>query len=165
MRPSLWSLSLAAPLLAAAACAGSPPATPPSRPAGTASATPLAALEAQHAAWRGRRLGGYAYLYRADCFCIGGGRWYRAVVRGGRVVEAAPRDPAAGGKGPPLAPEALPTVDSLFAIARRAFTEGADSVAVDYDAAGHYPRRLFMDWRRTAADDETTYLVDSLSAP
>ncbi|MFL5575502.1 MAG: DUF6174 domain-containing protein [Gemmatimonadaceae bacterium] len=166
MRPSrtrptsLALLAIAAPVLAA--CARSRPAPPP--PAATTPAAALgAALSAERAAWRARRLDAYTFHYRQDCFCAGGGRWYRVAVRDGKVVEAVPRDAAAGGKGPPLAADAVPTVDLLFARAVRALAEGADSVAVEYDARGHYPSRLYVDWDRSATDDEIVYAVDSLT--
>lgn len=153
--PHLARLALAASLLAA--CAG--PRPEPPRPAAT---TPAATLSAERAAWRARRLDAYTFHYRQDCFCPGGGRWYRVGVRGGKVVQAVPRDSAAGGKGPPLGVDAVPTVDFLFDRAGRALAEGADSVAIAYDARGHYPSRLYVDWDRAAADDEIVFRVDSL---
>jgi hypothetical protein len=130
---------------------------------GSADGTP-AEVRRQAAAWAAARPAAYDYHYRVDCFCIGGGRWYRVSVRDGRVAAAALLDPdASGGKGPPLASGAVPTVDSLFAIVRRAYASGADSVAVEFDDTAHYPRRIRIDWRRGAVDDEVAYAVDSLA--
>ncbi|HEX5830018.1 MAG TPA: DUF6174 domain-containing protein [Gemmatimonadaceae bacterium] len=152
---------LALPLLLLIACA--PPAPEPARPADTAALPGIAELDRHASAWRASRPDAYAYRYRVDCFCPGGGRWYRVLVRRGEVVEVAAADTGVVGKGPPLAAGRVPTVDSLFTVARRAFGDGADSVAVEYDAAGHYPRRIYVDQRLGAADDEVTYQVDSLT--
>ena len=144
-----------------AACA-SPRPTPRADSASQPTESVPATLERHYAAWQAARPARYAFEYRVDCFCIGGGRWYLVTVDSGRVTSATVSDSASGGKGGPLALEFVPTIDSLFVFARRAYAEKADSVAVELDTAIHHPTRLYIDRMVQAADDEVTYSVRAL---
>jgi hypothetical protein len=155
----------AAAMVMAVACAA-PRAVPEgdtAAPDVASAGDPRALLEQHYAAWQGARPASYDYEYRVDCFCIGGGRWYRVRVRDGRVVDATPADTVVSGKGGPLTLDRVPTVDSLYAFARRAYEGGADSVAVEFDAGAHYPTRLFIDQIRAAVDDEVSHSARALT--
>lgn len=114
-------------------------------------------LDEEVRAWQAAAPSSYAFEYARSCFCPGAGTWWRVDVAD---VQAAPVDSTYIGKGGPVPPpNGQPTIDSIFAMARRALTGGNDSVAVAYDSAYHFPREINVDHDRRAVDDEWSLRV------
>ena len=111
---------------------------------------------AEHArSWRATAPDSYEFEYEWGCFCPGAGTWWRVAVANGRVVSAQVVDSTNVGKGGPVPPRGgQPTIDSVFAHARRALEDGNASVTILYDSAYHFPRELTVDRDERAIDDE-----------
>ena len=113
-------------------------------------------LEQQWQSWRSVAPRAYEFEYSWQCFCPGGGIWWRLTVENDLVTSAAVVDSSNPGKGGIVPPaEGWPTVDSVFARITRE-RASSDSVEVSYDPEFHFPRRVRVDRIRNAIDDEWT---------
>ena len=116
-------------------------------------------LERQRAKWARQQITSYHLTYRRECYC--GAELTSPTnieVRAGGIVTAhyAERDDPI-----PLWVQ-LPTVESLFAIIDDAIAGEVDLLEVTYDPALGYPRRIAIDYRFNAADDEVAHVVSAL---
>lgn len=121
-------------------------------------------VEVHQALWRASRPSVYTYGLFRSCFCPV--EYLGPVTVGvveGRAVSARYTD-----SGEPVVADAVelfPSVDGLFAILTDALDRDADSVSVDWDEDTGIPLEIFIDYLRSAADEEVGYSVVSLPAP
>lgn len=117
----------------------------------------------ERSAWRAATPERYEFEYTRICFCPGAGVWWRVRVDHGVVASAAIVDTAYIGKGPNTAmPGGPPTMDSLFAYAKRARDGDNDRVEIVYDSLLHYPTLIRVDHKQDVSDDEWEYQVRGL---
>jgi hypothetical protein len=136
---------------------------------GTAARPDAASVAAARKQWREKAFSGYVVEETRLCECApivtaavrltvrrgpgaGGERIERAVsVATGNAVTSAV------GAQPPL------TVEALFDLVDRAITARAARVEMELDPALGYPRRVYIDYDTTTADDEIIYELVSLA--
>jgi len=110
-------------------------------------------FRANRAAWEALDIQSYDYTIHVSCFCPDEVTSpVRVAVRGGAIDSLLYVD-----SGEPVSERyqgSFPTIDGLFANLQYAFDRGAYSVSVEYDPALHFPRTIFVDYDRMAADDE-----------
>jgi hypothetical protein len=120
-----------------------------------------AELERQRTKWARQHITSYRLVYRRDCFC---GEEFTAPteieVRAGEIASATYTN--RGDPVPAYVHDALPTIDALFAIVADAIDQEADLLDVTYDPTRGFPRKIAIDSRFNAADDEVTHSVISL---
>lgn len=128
---------------------------------GNEDAEERARLAGARSRWRGAGISDYSYELRKACFCpvevVGP---FAITVRGGAVASVVYLP-----TGAPVAPvpERHPTVDGLFAVVDATLDRNPDRLAIDYDPALGYPRRIEVDTIVRATDDEVTYEAARLS--
>lgn len=140
------------PLLALAACSGSPL---------TPSETDL---RENRARWEARGITSYRYTLRVDCFCRA--ELVRPVVVA--VRDGAPLSVAYEDTGEPADRKLFSrfdTVAELFAVLDDAFKEGAGWITAEYDPESGYPRQVFIDYVGNVADEELGWSVELLTSP
>lgn len=118
-------------------------------------------VEANRARWLSARPSAYMYDLLRSCFC--------PVEYRGPVTVSVAQGQAVGARysdsGEPVVEDAIglfPSVDGLFEILLEAFDLDADSIQVDWDEATGIPLEIFIDYLRSAADEEVGYTVVSL---
>ena len=128
---------------------------------GNEDAEERARLAQARSRWRGAGISDYSYEMRKVCFCpsdvIGP---FAITVRGGAVASVV--YVPTGAAVAPVA-ERHPTVEGLFGVVEATLERNPDRLAIDYDAALGYPRRIEVDTIVRAVDDEVTYEAAGLS--
>jgi hypothetical protein len=126
---------------------------------GSHDAEERARLAQARSRWQRAGVGDYSYELRTLCFCPPEvvGPFAITVSRGtvSSVVFV-----ATGATVTPI-PERHPTVEGLFDIVEKTLDRGPDRLAIEYDSALGYPRRIEVDSAAGAADDEITYETTS----
>lgn len=118
-------------------------------------------LERQRAKWARQQITSYNLVYRRECFC--GIEFLTPTVMEVRAGDIATARYAESDAPIPLwVQDRLPTVEGLFDIIEDALDSEVDLLEVVYDPALGYPRRIAIDHRFSAADDEVTHLVSAL---
>lgn len=103
----------------------------------------------------------YDYEYQRTCFCPPElTRAVRLEVRDGEVVAASFLDTEEA--VPDTALARYPAIEDLFEEVRQAIEGSADSVFVAYDPKLGYPTEAFIDFARTAIDEEQGFTATSL---
>lgn len=109
------------------------------------------------ARWNVNGVTDYDVIARAHCFCAFGGDDVRVIVRDGGVVSATilATGRMLGGA------EAVQyrSVEDLFDVIEHAARHDADRIDVTYDAHYGYPAHFFIDYSRSAADEEFGYEI------
>ncbi|MEP7347567.1 MAG: DUF6174 domain-containing protein [Gemmatimonadaceae bacterium] len=111
--------------------------------------------------WRDHGFTNYDYVVRNQCFCILGGVPVRVSVRDGQVVGV-----VYVSSGLPLESSLSSSygdVELLFQLINNAINARAADIKATYDPALGYPADVFIDNIRNAADDESGFLVTSLT--
>jgi hypothetical protein len=137
-------------VLLAALLAGCNDATSPDRA--------RAQLDANRVKWVGLDRSAYSFTLQQNCFCVVV-EPVRVSVRNDSVIAA--RTISANA---PVDVRYVPTIAGLFAFIDRAITSKAAVLHVTYDPQLGYPTQIVYDGSLTAADDEVTYTVTSVSA-
>ncbi len=128
---------------------------------GSEDAEERARLAQARSRWRAAGISDYSYEVRKLCFCppevVGP---FAITVRGGALASVV--YVPTGAAVVPVA-ERHPTVDGLFGVVDATLDRNPDRLAIDYDPAFGYPRRIEVDTIVRAVDDEVTYEAASLS--
>jgi hypothetical protein len=118
-------------------------------------------VETNRTRWLSVRPSTYTYGLLRSCFCPVEYRGPVTVsVAQGQAVDARYAD-----TGVPVvegAVDLFPSVEGLFAILMEALDRDADSIRVDWDEGTGIPLEIFIDYLRSAADEEVGYTVVSL---
>jgi hypothetical protein len=141
MTPSRWT---AACILVGAMTLGCRDATGP--------ADGVVELALQQTRWSAQSVSDYVFMARYNCFCAYGGNDVRVDVRGGAVVSRSLAE--TGAPVPDTEAQLFPAIDGFFDKLRDALARPAAEVRVAYDPVYHFPRSVFIDYVRDAADDE-----------
>ncbi len=118
---------------------------------------PPAEFEAARERWADAGLDAYAMTLQRICFCPSPDYTgpFEVVVRNG-AVETVTLDGAA------VDAERGETVAALFDLVAEAYGQGAESIAVEYDAEWGYPTSIGIDYNTQMADEEIAYRVSDL---
>jgi hypothetical protein len=118
---------------------------------------PPAEFEAARERWADAGLDAYAMTLQRICFCPSPDYTgpFEVVVRNG-AVETVTLDGAA------VDAERGETVAALFDLVAEAYEQGAESIAVEYDAEWGYPTSIGIDYSTQMADEEIAYRVSDL---
>jgi Family of unknown function (DUF6174) len=150
MRPPFLGVGLlSSALLALAACDLT----------GNQDAEERARLAQARSRWQGAAISDYSYELRTLCFCPPEvvGPFAITVSRG--TVSSVVFLPTGATVTP--VPERHPDVEGLFDIVEKTLDRDPDRLAIEYDSALGYPRRIEVDSAARAADDEITYEATS----
>jgi uncharacterized protein DUF6174 len=109
--------------------------------------------------WASRGLSSYEYVVRNQCFCGYGGVAVRVVVSQGSVQSVTVV--ATGEPVDPTSRAAYRDVEGLFGVIDDAIDQDAARLDVDYDDLYGFPVRVFIDYRRNAADEEFGWTIDT----
>ena len=114
-------------------------------------------LARARARWNVNGIPDYDVIARAHCFCAFGGDDVRVIVRSGGVVSATilATGRMLGGA------EAVQyrSVEQLFDVIENAIDLDAYRIDATYDAHYGYPTHFFIDYQRSAADEEFGYEI------
>jgi hypothetical protein len=128
---------------------------------GSEDAEERARLVQARSRWRGAGISDYTYEVRKLCFCpvevVGP---FSITVRGGAVSSVVYLP--TGAAVVPM-PDRHPTVEGLFGVVEATLERNPDRLAIEYDPALGYPRRIDVDTIVQAVDDEVTYEAASLA--
>ncbi len=118
---------------------------------------PSPEFEAARARWSEAGLDAYRMTLQRICFCpmpdyTGP---FDVVVRNG-AIETVTLEGAA------VDVERGETVEALFDLIAEAYAQGAESIAVEYDAEWGYPTSVGIDYSTQMADEEIAYRVSDL---
>jgi len=103
--------------------------------------------------WMNQLPSSYSFTWTQSCYCIPDmTRPIRITVASGQITSAVFADDQQA-VGDPVRRN-LQTIDGVFDKIQAALDQGADEVTVDFDPTRGYPRSVFVDYSRQAADEE-----------
>jgi uncharacterized protein DUF6174 len=115
-------------------------------------------LAANKAKWQARQPEHYTYRYSSSCYCQP--LTWQVEVENGAVKEI---KQVYSTPVPGTIPDDL-GIDSVFEWIRKTKAGNPDELKVTYDAEFGFPSAIFVDHRKTVADDEKSVSIDSFKA-
>jgi Family of unknown function (DUF6174) len=155
------TIALTATLSACGGDAGSEVATDPAPTTATATPTPSPTATPTVGTYPAYPHPDYTYTMGMQCFCANIDQGYRITVVGGEVTDVTWATAGDGHQvGDPVNDDYLGvTIQDI--IDRANDTEAAE-VKVDWPAGQDYPNSVYVDQKKTMADEEITYLISDV---
>ena len=122
-------------------------------------ATPVLELARAKAIWNASAIPNYEYVVANQCFCGFGGVPVRIVVENGVVTSMTIL--ASGQPVPPTAASAYHDINGLFLVIDDAIRRNAAVISAEYSPVYGFPSSVFIDYVRSAADEEFGFEVQS----